>query len=89
MPTPKEVLNEIRWRHDALEHVVIGYLHRGAPGDQRTVEGSKVLELGRSFFRVEGPQGGTSLPYHRVLWIEWEGRRVWQRHASRKGGQEE
>ncbi len=89
MPTPRDVLNELKWRHDALEEVLVWYRHRGAPDDERAVGGDKILELGRSFFRVQGPAGGTTLPYHRVLRIEREGRLVWERRRDMPAGRGE
>lgn len=90
MATPRDVLNELKWRHGALGEARIWYRHRGAPGDERVVTGDKVLDLGRSFFQVEGPMGGTMLPYHRVLRIEWGGDLVWEREGRRhRGGDQE
>lgn len=77
--TPRDVLNELKWRYGALDEATIAYRHRGAPGDERVVKGDQVLELGRSFFKIQGPAGGTMLPYHRVLRIHWGDRPIWQR----------
>lgn len=77
--TPRDALNELKWHQDALDRVVVWYRHRGAPDDRRAVPGTQILELGRSFLRIHGPHGGTSIPYHRVLVIERDGKPVWRR----------
>ncbi|OPY31430.1 MAG: hypothetical protein A4E32_01886 [Methanomassiliicoccales archaeon PtaU1.Bin124] len=70
MVYPREVLNEIRWRHDALAEALITYVHRGAPGDVLTIKGSDIMELGRSFFHT----AESSIPYHRIVRIEFRGK---------------
>lgn len=85
MPTCKDVLNELKWRHDALDEVTIVYRHRGAPRDERAVDGSTVVDLGNSFFAVEGPDGPTEVPYHRILRIERGGEAVWTRREDHPG----
>lgn len=74
--TPRDVLNELKWREEKrLEKAKIYYVHRGAPEDFRTMEGSEVQDLGRSFITcVE-----SHIPYHRVFKIEYEGRVIFER----------
>ncbi len=82
MATPRDVLNELKWRFQALgPDVVVWYLHRGAPDDRVAVRGSDIRALHRSFFEVEAPLGATMIPYHRVLRIDREGHEVWRRRA--------
>lgn len=70
MVYPREVLNEVKWRYGALAEVRITYIHRGAPGDVLTIRGADITELGRSFFHTLD----SSIPYHRIVHIEWRGR---------------
>ncbi len=86
MATPRDILNELKWRYGALEDAQICYRHRGALLDEAWVKGERVRELGKSFMELEGPMGGTMLPYHRVLRIEVDGELVW---ARRDGAGEE
>lgn len=81
MPTPRDVLNEILWRHDALDEVTVVYLHRGAPGDTRTIDGQRIRDLGRGFMEVESEVETAMIPYHRVLRIERMDKPVWERHG--------
>jgi uncharacterized protein (UPF0248 family) len=62
-----------------LERASIVILHRGAPGDERRIEGRSIEALGRGFMRVRSPEGGVEIPYHRILRIEVNGRKVWER----------
>ena len=80
--TSRDVLNELRWRHDALAEVQVWYRHRGAPGDRRVVTGDRIRALHRSFLEIDGRWGGTLIPYHRVLRIERAGRARWTRPPS-------
>jgi uncharacterized protein len=62
---PREVLNEIKWRHHALDEALVTYVHRGAPGNVLTIPGKDIVELGRSFFTT----GEATIPYHRIVRI--------------------
>lgn len=79
MHGPREALNELKWRLDALHEAEIHYVHRGAPSDSRVVQGARIVELGRSFFTLRDRRGVTSIPYHRVYRIERGGETVWKR----------
>ena len=62
MAFPREVLNELKWHRGRVSDASITYLHRGAPGDRRTVSGSEIIELERSFFTT----AESRIPYHRI-----------------------
>lgn len=81
MHGPREVLNDLKWHHHALDDAEIHYVHRGAPGDSRVVQGERVLGLGRSFFTLRDRRGPTSIPYPRDYRIVREGQTVWERRA--------
>ncbi len=69
MAFPREVLNELKWHRGRLSDASIIYLHRGAPGDRRTVNGSEIVELERSFFTTDE----SKIPYHRIRRIVLDG----------------
>ena len=72
----KEVLDELKWRGDRdLARAVIWYVHRGAPGDSKRISGSEILELDRSFMHT----AGSTIPYHRIFRIEYEGQVLLER----------
>lgn len=73
---PREVLNRLRWTEsESLEEAVVFYVHRGAPGDIASVRGSGIIELGRSFFET----ADASIPYHRILRIEYRGETIFRK----------
>lgn len=75
-------MNEIKWHRHALERARITYVHRGAPGDERTVSGAEVVDLGPSFFELRSEEPlPAMIPYHRVLRIEVDGAIAWERRA--------
>jgi uncharacterized protein (UPF0248 family) len=76
---PREVLNELRWRHDDLASARVFYVHRGAPDDTRVVGGDQVLRLETSFLVLADRRGEAHIPYHRVFRIERHGETVWER----------
>lgn len=78
---PREALNELRWRHHDLPGALIHYVHRGAPNDERVVEGARVLRLERSFMVLADRHGEAWIPYHRVRLITRNGEIVWERKA--------
>jgi len=69
MVYPREVLNELKWKHHALGEAEITYIHRGAPGDVLTIKGECIANLGRSFFET----ADATVPYHRIIRIKWNG----------------
>ncbi len=81
MPYPRDVLNRLKWTEgEDIGEAVIWYVHRGAPGDMMRVRGSDILSLGRGFFET----ADASIPYHRVLRIEYRGRVIFERKRCQK-----
>ena len=78
---PRSTLNELRWRHDALEEAVIHYVHRGAPGDRAILRGEDITELGRSFITVVRDGEESMIPYHRVFRIDRAEEVIWERRG--------
>ncbi len=72
----REILNELKWREDKdLDKARIYYIHRGAPDDTKIISGSEIVELKNSFFETEE----STLPYHRIFKIEYDGEVVFER----------
>ena len=83
MVYPKEILNRLRWdQGESLEEATIWYVHRGAPGDVATVPGSDVAALEKGFMQV----GEASIPYHRIIRIEYRGKVVFDKELERRQG---
>lgn len=67
---PRDLFNEIKWRFN-LSRCKIYYIHRGALGDVKIVEGSDIKKIDRSFLVLEGVVDDVYIPYHRILRIEF------------------
>jgi len=68
MPRAREVLNRLKWTQGVgLNDVVVKYVHRGAPGDELSINGTQIIELGSSFMELAGAQ----IPYHRITTITY------------------
>jgi len=82
MVYPREVMNRLRWTDgESLDDAVIWYIHRGAPGDNLRISGRSVRSLGRAFFETED----ASIPYHRVLRIDYRGRTLFEKDLRARG----
>lgn len=81
MVFPREVLNRLKWAEgESLDEAIIWYIHRGAPGDNIRISGSSVLSLGRIFFETSE----ASIPYHRVLRIDYRGDTLFEKDSRTK-----
>lgn len=79
MKTSRDILNELKWtRSKSLERAEIFYVHRGAPNDYKIIEGEEILDLGRSFIKLEDGH----IPYHRIFQIVYEGEVIFSRDKS-------
>jgi uncharacterized protein (UPF0248 family) len=76
MVYPREVLNRLRWTEgESLEEAVIWYVHRGAPGNVKKIDGTCIISLGRGFFETDE----ATIPYHRILRIDYNGRILFEK----------
>lgn len=75
---PRDIFNEIKWRFN-LDRCKIYYIHRGAPGNVKIVEGSAIKNIDRSFLVLEGVVEDIYIPYHRIFRIEFDGVPVFER----------
>ncbi len=82
---PRDILNEIKWRFD-LRKCMVYYIHRGAPGDIKIVEGNAIKSIGRSFLILEDVVDDVYIPYHRIPRIDYEGLPVYTRKSLRNSG---
>ena len=73
---PRTILQQCRWDPDlGLDKVVVEHVHRGAPRDRAVVRGEDIDELGAGHFET----AGSSIPYHRVTEIRFDGGVVFRR----------
>ena len=75
------MLNRLRWKvGESLAEAVIWYVHRGAPGDVLKITGRDITSLGRGFFDT----ADATIPYHRILRIDYRGETLFMRIESAK-----
>ncbi|HUV82472.1 MAG TPA: RNA repair domain-containing protein [archaeon] len=77
---PRDMLNEIKWKGFDLGRCEIYYIHRGAPNNTKIISGSSIKTIGRSFFETSE---GTSIPYHRIFRIDFDGKCIYKRRIDR------
>ena len=79
---PRDIFNEIKWRFD-LSRCKIYYIHRGAPGNVKIVEGSAIRNIDRSFLVLEGVMEDVYIPYHRIFRIEFNNHIIFEREIKK------
>jgi len=79
---PDDIFNEIKWRYD-LRDCRVYYIHRGAPGDMRVVDGKDIKNISRSFLVLEGEEQDVYIPYHRIFRIEFKNEIIFERKQYR------
>ncbi len=87
------VLGRLLWK-GGLERAEIVILHRGSPGDRKTIPGSRITGVKKSYLvyrngnytRASSARGygrgadrQVTIPLHRVLEVRLDGRQVWKR----------
>ena len=73
-----QALNRLKWK-GGLQKCEIIILHRGAPGDRKTIHGSQVTGLDRHYFYYSGGGRETTIPLHRIQEVRLEGKSLWKR----------
>jgi hypothetical protein len=76
---PRDILNELKWKEGMdINECSIEYIHRGVPGNTKTVSGEDVIDIGHSFFTLFPD---TMIPYHRILQIKYKGKTIYVKAA--------
>jgi len=78
---PRLLLNEIKWRFD-LKRCRVYYIHRGAPGNVKAVDGSAIRAIDRAFLILEGYPHEVYIPYHRITRIEFNNHILFEREIK-------
>lgn len=83
----RELLNARRWHRQDLDKLELEIVHRGAPGDRRTLPGWAIVDIGASGVTVDRFKAGdpiddtadpeSFIPYHRVVQIRLDGAVLW------------
>jgi uncharacterized protein (UPF0248 family) len=81
MVYPRDVLTRLRWKEgESLAEATIWYVHRGAPDDVLKISGKDITSLGRGFFDTID----ATIPYHRILRIDYRGETIFLRKEGAK-----
>lgn len=73
----KNILNMIIWHPDMdVRKSKISYIHRGARGNMKIIEGSSIGSLKGGFLILKD---GTQIPFHRIIKIEYEQEIIWMK----------
>ncbi|MBM4240997.1 MAG: DUF504 domain-containing protein [Euryarchaeota archaeon] len=73
----KNILDMVIW-HPEMEigRCEITYLHRGSPGNLKSVDGYMIDRLERGFLILND---GTQIPFHRIVKIEYDEDIIWKK----------
>ncbi|MCJ7463730.1 MAG: DUF504 domain-containing protein [Thermoplasmata archaeon] len=81
MVYPRDVLNRLRWtKGESLREAIVWYVHRGVPGNVKKIAGASIISLGRGFFDTDE----ATIPYHRILRIDYNGRILFEKDERAK-----
>jgi uncharacterized protein (UPF0248 family) len=86
----RDMLNARRWRDGDLDRVEIDVVHRGAPGDQRTVYGDAITAVVAEGVRLrashsswaaedETDDGEVFIPFHRMIRVRHPDGTLWEK----------
>ncbi len=78
---PRLLLNEIKWRFD-LARCRVYYVHRGAPGNMKIVEGKEIRDIERGFLTLKGDAQDVHIPYHRIFRIDFDDHILFEREIK-------
>lgn len=73
----KNILNLMMWHPEQdISRCHITYVHRGAPGNLKTISGSQIEKLEKGFLILAED---VHIPYHRIIRIECPNKVLWKR----------
>jgi uncharacterized protein (UPF0248 family) len=75
MANVRDILNKIKWTKD-VRNVEILYLHRGAVNNTKSISGTEIIDIGRSFLEA----ATATIPYHRITKILYNGNTIFDRN---------
>ncbi|KAA0006657.1 MAG: DUF504 domain-containing protein [Thermoplasmata archaeon] len=75
----KELINKLKWHpgYD-FDRVRIWYISRGKQGNIDYIDGNDIKSIGEIFIETSK----ASIPYHRILRIEYNGKTIFERQEK-------
>lgn len=78
----KRILDMLRWHPEMkFEDCKVTYLHRGSPGNLKTIPATNIQALEGGFMIMFD---GSMVPYHRIIKIESDKRVIWKKISKRR-----
>lgn len=75
-------LNKLKWK-GGLEKCKIIIRHRGAPQDEKTIQGRDIVQVKKSHIICRVDDKETFIPLHRILRVTLEGKVLWKRDSGK------
>ena len=73
----RNIVNMILWHPDMqIAETEITYIHRGVPGNLKTINGKSIAGLDRGFLIFKE---GTQIPFHRIIKITYKNKILWKK----------
>ena len=73
----RHIINMILWHPEMeINEIRITYIHRGAPGNLKKINGNSLKRVERGFLILSD---GTQIPYHRIVKIEINNKILWKK----------
>ena len=73
----RHIIKMILWHPEMeINEIRITYIHRGAPGDLKKINGNSLRRVERGFLILSD---GTQIPYHRIVKIEINNKILWKK----------
>lgn len=74
--TPREVLNELKWREDKdIAKAKVWYEHRGGETGYVIIGGEEIVDLEKGYFTTIQAR----IPFYKIFRIEYEGEIIFER----------
>ena len=78
----KNILNMVLWHPEMeIDHTKISYIHRGAPGNIKTIQGSSIERIENGFLVLNDE---TQIPFHRIIEIDYEDKLIWRKKIYKR-----
>ncbi|MEM3552235.1 MAG: RNA repair domain-containing protein, partial [Candidatus Bathyarchaeia archaeon] len=66
----RNILNKLVWSEkEKLEDYEITYIHRGVPGNSKSLKASSIIKIGKSWFIFKDNEEEKVIPFHRVILV--------------------
>lgn len=75
-----QTLNRLKWT-GKLGSAEVVFIHRGAPGDIKTIKGNSIAEVRKGYIVYRNARE-TVIPLHRIVEVRLSGEVIWRRERE-------